>query len=1309
VVTPDRPANGNLHTVFEATAGAYPARPAVDCAEAGVLTYAQLDALANRIAHRLAALSIGPGDVVGLCLPRSAMAYAAILGVLKAGAAYVPLDPGHPGERMHFILEDSRARLLVVASDAPPAIDAPCPVLALDPAGLANLPDRPRDGAQPLASDLCYIIYTSGTTGRPKGVAIEHRAARHFVDSARRVYDIAPEDRVFQGFSLAFDASVEEVWLTFAAGACLVPASDAMVRSGPSLPAFLARAGITVLSCVPTLLSMMEGDIPSVRLLIVGGEACPPGIVTRWARPDRRLLNTYGPTEATVVATWAELTPGEPVTIGRPLPGYVVQVLTEDGRPAMTGEPGELLIGGPALARGYVNRPELTAEKFVTPPPGLDLPDRLYRTGDLVRWTAHGQLDFLGRIDGQVKIRGFRVELGEIEAALLDGPGVQAAAAAVHETAPGIQTLVGYVVPAQDAGVDAHALLARLRERLPAYMVPAILETLDRIPMMTSGKVDRRALPQPRQTAHTAPAGPEPADDIERLICATWAALMQRERVGPTEDFFYDLGGHSLLAAVAVSRLRSEPGFASLSVLDLYSHPTARRLGTAIGGRHPSAAGEPEPAVRPVTTRRWFLGGAIQAVALYGLVGLESLQLVIPFIFYLALASADTTVDVPVLLEVVFASLLAFPPMMTALTVAAKWLLLGRLKPGRHPLWGSMYLRWWTVRSLLRLVPVNCLAGTPILPLFLRAMGARIGRNVHVDSHHVLGFDLLSVGDDTVIESDTSIPGWRIHGGELIFGTVAIGSDCHIGSNTRVGLNTVVENGAQLGDLSRLCDGGRVPAGDRWAGTPARPVGRDKDLDALAANPAPATRAGQVWASLAHIAWMPVPLVVPTLASLPGIVLMLHLYYDDAWAWLPLGIPAAAITFVVSHALLIAGIKRVLTGRLEPGQHPVNSGIYRRRWVIDQLMALSLQTLYTLYSTVYVAPWLRLLGARIGRLAEVSTVSQLSPDLLNVGERSFLADSVAAGATKTAGGWVTLSETTVGDRAFVGNFALLPAGARIGDGALIGVRSQPPEDGCAAPGSAWLGSPPLFLPRRECCLSYSAESTYEPTRTLRWQRASIEFFRVIMPAAFGTTLWGSQVVALSELLGHDVSIPVVLAVFPAVALALMGLCTLTVVGLKWLLVGRYRPRIAPLWSPFVWRAELVTGLYEGISVALLLDGLRGTPFLAMVLRMMGARIGRRVFLDTTDMTEFDLVHIGDDVAIGDTATLQTHLFEDRVMKMDVVEVGSGCSVGGSAVVLYGGRMGEGSSLDELSLLMKGETLPAGSRWSGIPARAGSPG
>ena len=595
---------------------------------------------------------------------------------------------------------------------------------------------------------------------------------------------------------------------------------------------------MTVFSTVPTLLELIEDDLPTVRLLILGGEACPQDLVARWSRPGRRMVNTYGPTEATVIATFADCDPAQPVTIGKPVPGYTVHILNERMSPVPAGESGEIHIGGVGLARGYVGLPELTRTKFVADPFSDDPSRRLYKTGDLGRFAPDGAIEFLGRIDTQIKLRGFRIELAEIEAVLLECPGVLAAAVALREDVPGVPQLVGYVVARDGMDLDRDALRRTLRERLPAYMVPSWIETLETLPTLPSGKVDRRA---------AAPAlGPSVSDERkqpsrrnlterERAILAVWRNLFAPAPVAPADDFFRDLGGHSLLAARMVSELRATPEFRDLSVLDVYQHPTVRgfprwpgqvladahedgtRPGPANMPTDPSAAEERRErgSTRP-SRLGYYLCAAAQAVGLYFILGFFSLQWLAPYLTYTWLIEYETPI-----LEAVLGSLavlVGLYPVMVGVVIAVKWLVIGRYKPGRYPMWGLYFWRWWFVSAVQSVVPLGYMTGTPLLNIFLRLMGAKVGTNVHLGTDGFQVFDLLTIGDDTCVGTDANLSGCTVEGGMLVIGPVTVGKRCFVGTRAVVREHAVLEDDAKLEDLSLLPVGARLPSGERWSG-----------------------------------------------------------------------------------------------------------------------------------------------------------------------------------------------------------------------------------------------------------------------------------------------------------------------------------------------------------------------------------------------------------------------------------------------------------------------------------------------------------
>jgi amino acid adenylation domain-containing protein len=557
-----------LGGLFQAQVGRTPDAMAVVSGD-GELSFAELDARVNRLAHLLIGLGVGPERVVALVLPRSVEIVVAQLAVAKAGAAFVPVDPAYPSERIGFMLADAQPVVVVTLAQIAPQLSCPAGVAVLvvdDPQTLSaweQTPDQAvtdTDRLSPLLVEHpAYVIYTSGSTGWPKGVVVSHAGLASFSAAEIERYAVVAGDRVLQFSSPSFDASVLELCMSLPAGAALV-----VVPPGPLLGEQLAQVltehRVTHALIPPAALATVPPEVaqdglPEFQTVIVGGEACPAELVTRWA-PHRRMINSYGPTESTVVATWTEpLTPGTTPPIGRPIPNTRVYTLDADLHPVPVGVPGELYIAGIGLARGYLNRAGLTAARFVAcpfGPPG----GRMYRSGDRVRWTIEGQLEYLGRTDEQVKIRGFRIELGEIEAILVRHPEVGEAAVVAREDQPGAKRLVAYVVPAAGEMVDSVGLRAHLVSVLPDYMVPAAFVVLEELPLTPNGKLDRKALPAPDFAAAAAAGYVAPRSEAEAVLADIWAEVLGMKEVG-VEDNFFELGGDSLHSMQLTSRTKA--------------------------------------------------------------------------------------------------------------------------------------------------------------------------------------------------------------------------------------------------------------------------------------------------------------------------------------------------------------------------------------------------------------------------------------------------------------------------------------------------------------------------------------------------------------------------------------------------------------------------------------------------------------------------------------------------------------------------------------------------------------------------------
>ncbi len=1301
-----------LADLFEATARHVPERTALLCGTRA-LSYGELDALAERAASRLLAAGVGRGQIVGLWLPRGIELLVMQLAIAKSGAAWLPFDPDTPVDRIRVCLDDAAAvGLLSGAASADQLVDLSCPLWTAEAllAPLAGPLLRRQPGA---ADDPAYVIYTSGSTGKPKGILIRQGAICHFLRSENAVLGVGEGDRVYQGFSVAFDMSFEEIWISYLVGATLWLAPREVCADPEVLPQALIEQRITVLHAVPTLLALFACDVPNLRLINLGGEACPEALVARWARPGRRIFNTYGPTEATVSASLAELQAGQPVSIGRPLPNYgllVVDPAVEQGlRLVPLGATGELCITGPGVAVGYLGRPELTAEKFLPNPWSTGAQDaRLYRTGDLARIDAAGCIHCLGRTDDQVKIRGFRVELGEIEAALCRQPGVGTAAVLLRQDDE-VERLVAYLVADGAPPVPA-SLRQALGESLPPYMVPVHLEILGEMPRLLSGKIDRKALrARPLEFDASADGTSDtPETPAEALLFAELAKLFPGQAIRRTADFFADLGGHSLFAARLASALRRHPDYAGFTVRDVYQQRTLGRIAAVLNETGARRQAAEAPWTPPSSLKRWLCGAA-QALTIPGLVVLRMAQWLAPFFAY-HFFTGDPGDSIALAVAVSVGVFLLATAAEFAIAAAGKWLILGRLKPGRYPLWGMTYFRWWLADRLIEGAPVYMLSGSPLLVWWLRLLGAQIGQDTIIGSLTMRAHDLVRIGDRVSIGSAVNCENVRAERGELVVGSIELEADSYVGSYAVLEGDTALAAWAHLDGQSALGEGQRVPAGRIWRGSPARDIGA---FDPASLPPRPSvseTRLARE--NLLFVLGVLVTAILFFIPVFPTFILVDWL--DESYSWLQTGdiglqlikyfvlsFPATAV-LIVCTVLLSAGLRWSMLPRLAPGSWPIHGNVYFCRWLVNQIQEASLNVLHGVYATVYAPFWYRLLGAKVGRDAEISTAQGLVPDLLTLGDETFVADAVLLGDEEIDGGWMSLRPTVISRRSFVGNGAYIPDGTVLPENVLIGVHSRAPDNALMRPGDTWLGSPPINLPAREQSSGFPEALTFRPSALRRLGRGLVEAWRIITPHAAVIAVGYTVVLNIMPLAEAGAWGRVVWYLNLA-GLLYGGGAFVFVALLKWVLIGRYAQRAQPMWTPFVWLSEGVTNLYEGITVPNFMRYLRGTPWLPVAFRLLGSRIGRGVYLDTTDFTEFDCVHIGDYSELNALTCPQTHLFEDRIMKIDHVRIGRQVSLSPRSAVLYGAEVGDNARLGPLTLVMKGEGIPAATRWHGSPA------
>jgi non-ribosomal peptide synthetase-like protein len=1281
------PAPRTLIDILRETTARFPQASALEDAD-GALSYAELLAQVGRTAARLHVQGVRRGDRVGVRMPSGGRdLYIAILGILAAGAAYVPVDADDPPERAELVFREAGVKGVITGS----GVFAPT-----DPGASRSVEDlfvgaapHPSSRAMPTlppptVDDDAWIIFTSGSTGVPKGVAVMHRSAAAFVDAEARLFvqsaPLAPGDRVLAGLSVAFDASCEEMWLAWRHGACLVPAPRALVRSGEDLGPWLVGHGITVVSTVPTLAALWPQDaLENVRLLIFGGEACPPELVARLVAEGRELWNTYGPTEATVVACAALLDGEGPVRIGLPLDGWALAVVDAAGDRVADGEVGELIIGGVGLAR-YLD-PAKDAEKYA-PMPSLGW-DRAYRSGDLVRLDPAGLL-FQGRADDQVKVGGRRIELGEVESALQSLTAVSATTVVVQRSEAGIPLLVGYVVPAE--GFDRQTARAELAHTLPAPLIP-LLAIVDDLPVRTSGKVDKAALPWPLTDTDARDSN---LSGTAAWLAEQWVAVLGIHPADEDADFF-QLGGGSLAAAQLVSRIRARaPEF---TMTDVYDLPRLRQMADAVESEAAELDDLPNTfSVARPTPRIMQWVQTLAGVPLFIFAGLRWTAWLLTASWILRLFPGFGFLPEAPLWVIVLGLILFVTPFGRMATSAAiARLLLGTLKPGDYPRGGGVHLRLWLAEQVAHQVDPVGLAGAPWVSYYARALGAKLGSNVDLHSlPPVTG--MLEIAEGAAIEPEVDLSGYWIDGDTVRIGGISIGAGATIGTRSTLAPGTRIGRNAEIAPGSAVF--GRVRAGQRWAGSPAVRVG---GTSSPLAPERPPTPKRWLWAYGASSAVLG---LLPFLAMAAGGILFafgirgatsIADAIPAALVWLVPATLVVGVTFAGAVVLLV----RLLSIGLVEGVHPVRSRVAWQAWTTERLLDSARTILFPLYSSLFTPVWLRMLGAEVGHDVEASTVL-LIPSLTTIDDGAFLADDTMVATYELKGGWMRLGSARIGKRAFLGNSGMAGAGHRVPRDGLVAVLSVAPEK--SKPGSSWLGSPAVRL--RRVVNDADLERTYRPRRSLRVARALWELCRIIPVfltcaialAVMFTLAW---LIETWDLLLAILASGVVLLAAGAVAAAITTIA-------KWLFVGPIRAGEHPLWSSFVWRTEVSDTFTEMVAAPWFANAAAGTPALALWLRSLGAKVGRGVWTDSYWLPEPDLVTLGDGATVNRGCVVQTHLFHDRVMSIDTVTIEAGATLGPHSVILPAANIGANATVGPASLVMRGESVPVGSRWSGNP-------
>ncbi|MGO9742077.1 MAG: Pls/PosA family non-ribosomal peptide synthetase [Roseiarcus sp.] len=1294
-------------------------RPAIAVDGAGI-SYREFDARANQMARFFISRGVRPGDRVGALLDRGLEAYVALYALLKAGAAYVALDANHPADRVAYILSDSAVSLALAHSRLADRFEGAGVEIAI----LDEARERIAEcDASPLADDergdagdeLAYVLYTSGTTGHPKGVAIEHRSLANFARVAAESYGFGPGERVYQGMSIAFDFSIEEFWVPLVAGATIVPNTAAASLFGEELADFLESREVTAFCCVPTLLASIERELPKLKILLIGGEACPASLVKRWSRPGRTLLNSYGPTETTVTATLGHLRPDKPVTIGRPLPTYSIVILDPERDAALPqGEAGEIGIGGVGVARGYLNRPELTAAKFIADFIGLpnNPSRRIYRTGDLGRIGRNGEIEYLGRIDTQVKLRGYRIELTEIESALMETPEIAQCVVSTFEPTQGTRELVAYYSVKHGASApEARILVRRLRAKLPAYMVPAYLERLPFMPMLISNKPDRARLPAPKSArlAFAADVAP-PTTATETLLCKAFSDTMGLAEVSVDGDFFNEYGAHSLLMARFCARIRALSPAVNVAMRDVYANPTIRRLARALDSlpTTPAPVADATPVHRP--SRAAYLAcGAAQSAAyvLLAAAALGFVQLSLVFT-YAGLAS-----PLELFARAILVALVWFFG-HNALAVAAKWALVGRVEPQAIALWSAAYFRYWLARLIVLSAPANAFVGAPLFNVFLRLLGARIGRNAIVASLHVplVSADLISVGDNAVITRTAMLGGANAYGNRLHLDAIHIGAGSYVGERSVIDIGAAIGDFGQLGHASSLQRGQRVPAGKRYHGSPAEETTTNFRLGGeIAANPVRRIlySIGQLLGALVLGAALVDALATAAIGLWAHYLQPTGGFGEGEVSLVGATLAASLAAYLGAMALglaIVYVVPRLANRFLAPGRlYP----LYGFHYAMQQIVAgVSNNAFFNLLfgDSIFIERYLGFIGWRLGEGDMPGSnfgadQAHDNPFLCSIGAGTVASDGLFLGNYQMSSRAFRVSPCRVGKHNFFGTDVYVPPGARAGDNVMYASKAMAPIDGPLRENVGLLGSPAFEIPRAS---ARDAERLGGISAAERSRRLALKTrHNVATMAMFLGAHWFVEFFALYALTtaAYEFGATSYAGMAAAVALvALVALTTYVLVERASIGFRRLAPGVFTVYDPAFWRIERYWKLSDNVTTTLF----AGTPMRNVLSRWLGVTVGRMVFDDGCVQTERSLIEIDDEANLNADALIQPHSLEDGVFKSDRVRIGAGSAIAPGALVHYGVTMREHTRLDADSFLMKGEITPPHSHWRGNPAK-----
>lgn len=1359
-----------LH-LFEEQVEKTPNAPAVLYAERS-LTYRQLNERANQLAHLLKIdHRVGCEDLIGVVLNRSEKVLITFLGILKAGAGYLPLDPRSPLERMQFMVEDAQPKVIISEKNLVPLFPegSAVPLIDIDQ-HLSGKTTNPEN--QCLPHSLAYVIYTSGSTGKPKGVLVEHKGLLNNILGCTIYRDYRQPITASATSAFTFDASIQQIAAVLTAGHCLYVLSEQVIHDMAQLIDTIENHQIKIFNSTPSFVHELllelakRGVETALERIITGGELLPLSVASLLqSHPilqGLKIHNVYGATETCIdntefILDFRTQLQTASVPIGKPKANVQIFILNQDQQLQPIGIVGEICMSGDVHARGYLNRPDVTKDRFVANPylPG----QTMYRTGDLGCWLEDGNIEFLGRIDDQVKIRGYRIELGEIEQAVLQNPSIESTVVLAKEITEGNKELVVYYTSAEALG--SAEIRRQLLKILPVYMIPAFYVRVATLPLTANGKIDKKnLLAIDLQGTNQGFAGDRqsPKTELEKQVHQFFAQALGHDSFGVGDDFF-TIGGSSMSAIRLVSKLRNSL-WPSISVADLLHHRTVDSLirhcqeknnsdsksNTASAQRPPMDNSEGAEFVHldqyidgactvekdvPVWRRCIF-----QVLASIGISIIAGLSIA-P-----AIGLLSVILDSWGLLPAILCAPLAGPGVLVSgllLTAGIKWLIIGRYRPGVHKIWSWYFLRWWFVGRLLsymHVVMAHWIRETVFLNWWITLLGGTVGKGAVIATVNFTEPDLLSFGEDTTIDEDAHICGHTFHKGHLIIGPVKIGARSYIGPMSVVLPYARIDDKVFIDRQSLIRAGQRCPSATYWQGSPSRmaenPYGAGSHPFTVAAHSQPFTLlllqlfgvillSGGILLAMAPLIFL-VPLLSRALPQLLSSAITLCI---------------GPFLFLTVFAILCVVAKWLLVGRTKTGRWRPGLWLAWRQWLVNRfLTSVLFRALaeYTIGGTI-LCNWLYLaLGVSIGKRTLIAApIIHHDADLISIGDDVWIGSRLqtfpTARLSQAPGGQskypVGLSSAEmvstpiiIGNHAIIAERCIIMPGATLQPWSSLGSLSVVAQDLCLQRNSVWLGSPAQIIHAHQD----------EDRDTVRRQNVAglqqVEASQLFQdtPGSSSHYFWGRMVQSLLVLffliLQAAAMVPC-LMIFQYVHFLSVGpVLRITLIPFLFLLFGLFSFTISlaikrlllPSFSGAhkYWSLPFITWEFMNrlmiFGVAILFKHLRGSSLACVVARCFGAKIGRNVFYDTMPPCEMDLITIADNVILQEDSFIIAHVVDNGYLQHGPVIIEEGCSINLFTIVLPGAIMKSSSTLEPLSLLLKGEVITANTVWHGNPAQ-----